>query len=285
MDKELTGFEDEVIEYVCDKYLMVPGCPFERNSEFQKMLTYLHLYPTLRQAPRILDCSGYFMETLKIGIKWMAGVANEIQWEDRLHKWNHTPLLPTNVTCKFIYLQFQLINFLGIVDTFPVEVQNPHDSFMSKVLYHGKYGTTVFKFQNVVDFLGRIVCFTGAHLGKTPDHKIWESTSDVHPLKPQELVLADGAYISESQVLCPFRQPPNGHLTFREYSFNQILGHYRSRVEHSNAKLKKHKILGGIFRGKEMDVISCAALVIANCQNVHQHMHLSYEPYGPHSHF
>jgi hypothetical protein len=152
-------------------------------------------------------------------------------------------------------------------------------------MFAKKYGGVAYKFQNVVDFLGRIVAFTGVHLGKTHDGKIWSSTMADHPLLPLELVLADGAYIAEPQLIVPFHQPPNAHLTFAQYVANKLISHFRSRVEHSNAKLKKHRILNSKYRGKSMEEITYAGHILANVQNVHQHMHLSYEPFGPYPHF
>ncbi len=166
-----------------------------------------------------------------------------------------------------------------------MEIQQPKDSFLAHALYNKKYGGPVYKFQNVVDFLGRIVAFTGVHLGKTHDAEIWSTTALVHPLHPEELVLGDKAYIAEPQVLVPHRFPPNLHLLYHQYVTNRILSHYRARVEHSNARLKKHKILSGKYRGKTMEMLSFAGITIANISNVHQRNHLSYEPYGPHPHF
>ncbi len=165
-----------------------------------------------------------------------------------------------------------LLILTGIVDTFLVEVQWPNDSMISNALYHGKYGTTVYKFQNVVDFLGRIICFTGVHLGKTCDSAIWNGTHEMHPLKPQEIIMADGAYIAVDQLLCPFRQPPSGHLTYEQYSLSNLFP-LSCKSWALKWKIEKTCHYGIFFH------------IIAHCQNVHQHMYLSYEPSGPYSHF
>lgn len=172
-----------------------------------------------------------------------------------------------------------------MVDTFPVERLQPEDSYLAKSLYNPKYGGTVFKFQNVVDFLGRIVYFSGPHLGTTHDDLIWRESLAYHPLHPSEMVLADGAYSAESQLVCPYRFLPHTHLTPSQYTFNSIHAHYRARVEHMNAKLKRHNILGGKFRGRTMEELANAAHILAHVQNVHQHLFWSYEPFGPHLHF
>lgn len=100
----MTGFEEETMEYIYMKYSHLPSCRLEKK-DFENIFTYLHLYPTERQATRILDCSKYYLgEKLFPGIKWLAAHLEEIFWGDRLSQWNHTPFFPSSVTCKFFFL-------------------------------------------------------------------------------------------------------------------------------------------------------------------------------------
>jgi hypothetical protein len=79
--KQFTGFEEETLDYVWEKYSIIPGCPLERKSDFITMLGYLHLYPTIHQAPIVLDCSKYFLENpVKLAIEWFATNLDEIHW-------------------------------------------------------------------------------------------------------------------------------------------------------------------------------------------------------------
>lgn len=81
----------------------------------------------------------------------LAHTIDEIHWEDRLNPYNHTPDFPYYVT--------------GIVDTVPVTVLQSVDHTLHHALNNPKYGHTVYKAQLSIDFLGRIIVFTGPHLG------------------------------------------------------------------------------------------------------------------------
>lgn len=63
-----------------------------------------------------------------------------------------------------------------MVNTFLVQVSQPEDSVLARALYNPKYGACVYKFQCVVDFLGRIILFTRPHLGIMYDGNIWNVT-------------------------------------------------------------------------------------------------------------
>jgi hypothetical protein len=85
----------------------------------------------------------------------LALVYDEVYWDDRLDLYNHTPHFAKHVT--------------GVVDTVPIYVQQPQNSFLSKALYNPKYASTIYKIQLGFDFLGRIVVYSGPHLGTQYD--------------------------------------------------------------------------------------------------------------------
>lgn len=73
-------------------------------------------------------------------MKWLGENMNEIYWNNRLSPYNHVPHFPFFVT--------------GCVDTYPVRVLQPQNSFLRRSLYNPKYGATVVKVESVVDFMG-----------------------------------------------------------------------------------------------------------------------------------
>lgn len=93
-----------------------------------------------------------------LSIIWHTLSLDEIFWEDRLNPYNHTPDFPFYVT--------------GIVDTVPFTVLQPIDPTLNHAIYNPKYGHTVYKAQVGIDFLGRIVLFSGPHLGLQYDGRI-----------------------------------------------------------------------------------------------------------------
>jgi hypothetical protein len=172
----------------------------------------------------------------------------------------------------------------GVLDTFPIHVNAPQSSFGKRLLYNPKYAGHVLKVQLVSDLLGRYLFLSGPHLGVTHDSKIWEQSKDRHPMHPREVILADGAYIGNLQLLTPARQPQNGHLQVDDYMFNTILGFYRSRAEHGNCRFTRHAIFQTKYRGS-WDHLCDVIHAIGHTQAVDNRLYLKYEPYGPWDHF
>ena len=85
-----------------------------------------------------------------------------------------------------------------MVDTFLIEVWKPKDSDLHKALFTNKYGTTIYKAQIGMTFLGQIVLCTGPHLPDYDGH-IWEQTASSHPLEPWEWWL--GGIIPQTLIL------------------------------------------------------------------------------------
>lgn len=123
------------------------------------MYKYIHRYPSYNDTRDVLSCC---KETLNSKVMpllhQMAEVVNEIHWDDRLNEFNHIPFYPSNIT--------------GIVDTLPIYVQQPVNSILSHMLYQPKYKNHVYKMQLGVDFLGRIILFSGPHWGTQYDGDI-----------------------------------------------------------------------------------------------------------------
>lgn len=112
---------------------------------------YIHQYPA-RENESVLGISSTTLHNKVLPtLHTLATGINEIHWEDRLDPYNHTPDFPYYVT--------------GIVDTVPIVVLEPEDALLRHWLFNPKYGAPVYKAQIAIDFLGRIIFFSGPHLG------------------------------------------------------------------------------------------------------------------------
>jgi hypothetical protein len=163
-----------------------------------------------------------------------------------------------------------------MVDTTPVFVECPRKSSAARGLFNPKYGWTVYKAQVGIDFLGRIILFSGPHLGTTYDGNIWLSTEHLHPMQPQEWFLGDHHY-TVPQVMHGYIRPRLGTLSYDEIFFNTILSHYRSRVEHTNAVLKRHRIFQMVFRGS-LSTLTQILQIVAHTTNVLLKQRIRYPP-------
>ena len=230
-----TGFHGATLEYMWRKYQrFLPRRKYKRHLTemyFYLAFVYIHMYPTLEQAPRTLWTRwtlnaerGVTRSTLErhiiplifvVATAFVQPGCGEVHWEDRLRWDNHLVYFPTNVT--------------SAIDTAPICVSQPGTKKMSRLLFQPKYGCCVYKMQIVINFLGHIVGYSGLHLGVEPDNKIWRRSVDSMPTKDWELVLGDGIHRGERSILTKYRanQTGDGHAIL-----NAIVDLYRARVEH-----------------------------------------------------
>lgn len=276
-----TGYPEEVLSYIYNKYSPQTDLldnPQDLYRYFQllyififRIYSFIHMYPCKRWSKRILQCSDfYFHCKLKPIMHWLRNNLNEIHWEERLYEFNHTSHFPYFVT--------------GAVDTFPVRVQHPKNSELCRALFNPKYGTTVYKVELIVDFLGRITSFSGPHLGTKYDGHLFLKNWNKHPLHPSEFLLGDGHYAYLPYCIGPFKQPSGGALSLEEYYVNAVISFYRSRVEHMNARFEKHYAFRTPFRGG-VESLTDILHITAHTTNVYNHFYPSYEFVGPWRHF
>lgn len=239
-------------------------------KHFYNAYTFIHLAPHHRQSERVLGCSKSTIHTkIKPLLHHLASVLTEIHWEDRLSPYNHAPDFP--------------VLFTGIVDTQPIYVAQPKNTTLRTALYNPKYGDTVYKVMQIIDFMGRRIAFSGPHLGTFYDAHAFLSTYDQHPLLPWEYLIGDGHFTSIPQILCPYRSPPNGRLSLDQHVINAVISHYRSRVEHSNHLFNQHATFQQPWRGS-VQLLHDITHVSAHTGNVELHRYIRYPPFGPWSH-
>jgi len=264
-----TGLNEETIDTIWSTYAG-EGTDIETPLMLYQMLSFIHMNPRRTQSRRILGCShGTVQNRLIPGLSYLAAVVDEIDFSSRLSFMNHGYHFPVLVT--------------GMVDTFPIYVVNPRSRYLFNLLNNPKYNGPVYKYQMACDFLGRIILFTGPHLGTVSDNIIWRSTMEQHRLLEWEWMLADGIYISEPQLLTPFKNARGEHLSKPQYFCNAVLAHYRARIEHTNARIQAHAMFQYPFRGSRQLLSDCIT-VAAHSLNIDLKRSIRYPPVGPWSH-
>lgn len=119
----------------------IKGTPIPHPIILFYVYKYLHMYPLRCQTLTVLGCTRYYLHYVILpALHYLRLVMDEIHWEDRLDPGNHTPHFP------FL--------FTGMVDTFPMRVQQPAESEIRRRLYNPKYKFCIFKGQLGIDFLG-----------------------------------------------------------------------------------------------------------------------------------
>jgi hypothetical protein len=267
--KQDTGYSSEILQYVWNKYCGF-ATPISRPIDLYRAYKFIHLDYSRRQSYQ-LPCSKWSLHyrVINTSLSYLSCYMNEIYWSNRLSVWNHAEYFPIYVT--------------AMTDTMPIYVQQPGNSALRSALYNRKYAATIYKFQVSVDFLGRIVCFSGPHLGNSYDAHIWNATANLHPTLPWEYLLGDGHYGSLSEYITPHTQPQHGSLSDFQYLENVVIAHYRSRVEHVNRRLKCHKMMQVDFRGG-IQLLHDVNHVTAHTTNIVLSKYLAYMPVGPWEH-
>lgn len=163
-------------------------------------------------------------------------------------------------------------------------VLQPGDNIIRGCLYNGKYKNTVVKVQLIVDFLGRIVYYSGPHIGSKYDGHIYEDTYEEHTVCEWEYLLGDGHYGMILHIITTPNHPPGRHMTNEQYMQCALISHNRSRVEHINRLVEAHGMFKQPFRGG-LDILTSAIRVTLQFTNIECCKYIRYRPVGPWKHF
>ena len=147
--KAETGFSADTLWFLWDRYSrFLPQRQRDQEMRlvyFYFVFKYLHMYPTWQQAPTVLwtvelvrqKGKGISANTLyEQVLHYLAVLAvniDEVHWDDRLNKYNHTEHWQTRVTT--------------MVDTCPVNVQESTRKQTASMTFQPKYHDNVFKLQ------------------------------------------------------------------------------------------------------------------------------------------
>lgn len=89
-------------------------------------------------------------------------------------------------------------------------------------------------------------CFlSGPHLGVISDISIFRR--NLPPLDESECIFGDKAYCDKklaNKIIAPIKKRKYSQLSDPENKYNQVLGWYRSSIEHTFGYMKRFRILG-----------------------------------------
>jgi hypothetical protein len=226
-------------------------------------LKYCHQYPQLKFIAS-LDTNNqgsfvnaritqsYFQKQIRPALERMYEVCiwkrpEIIRWEDRCEgyfgDWNHAG----HFDDVFTYM----------CDGYPVYCWQPKNwkapsGIGGADLLCTKYVTAAYKGHLYIGFHGLIVAHVGPCGGTECDVKIWKDAYHKYPMYPGEMALGDKIYGGCPQVLCGKKIPTHRSqpaLTVEDRVFNELVSHYRARVEIVINRLKNHNWCKSTFRG------------------------------------
>ena len=160
---------------------------------------------------------------------------------------------------------------VGNWDTVPIFV------YQDKGRYQPKYAAAVVKFQVLTTFIGQVAYANGPHQGAMSDTTL----ARLH--RPQftekEFVLADLAYESVPNMLTPFKNKYGNHgMPLREQEYNRIHQFYRSRAEHTFARLKFWSLFSDRHRGDCLVMLEHAFMLWCSLLKIERAMRMPYPP-------
>jgi hypothetical protein len=159
-------------------------------------------------------------------------VCDELDWEGRLHPYNHSPPFPYLVTT--------------IGDTFPVASIGGQ---IGDALFQPKYASTVFKALILIDQLGNYRWFGGLECGARSDTRILRHWGPpLHAYKPGEVVLLDGGFPGRCHGVIPFPKPSKRPMPAWCAKYNDTHALIRARVEHVFTQLWSWGVCRDVFR-------------------------------------
>jgi hypothetical protein len=198
-----------------------------RRKHLFNLLVFYKMYPNNRLLFLILDTRSQKERVILTRMRqteaYLASRMDEVDtaWAARNGDHNRLPhMFDEHVT--------------GSLDTFPVYVSRPKDSWWQTKLYNGKYGTChaffrstrisashayplpsflrsgghVVKFQLACDHQGVPFFWTGPHIGTVHDMRLWELNPA--PLARRERLLADKAYNKKGNMSMHWFQSKSG---------------------------------------------------------------------------
>ena len=287
--------------------------PQQRAFYFYLFFVFVHKYPRAAWDEIHTSSDGMFRSSDSAAreevydIAWaLDNIIQEINYDWRLDPHNHGPWpfdyyytgslhcpraqRMQSVACQsraqcapgFVQLcsRQRRVFYSGIVDTCPIYCPTPHDFHTAALLYQPKYKDCVLKWQLGIDFRGRIIMWTGPHLGTSSDKTIWDESWDDHRFFSWERWLADLGYVGALGLLVKFK----GHLTRRRRYFNNIHEFVRNRIEQIVGRIKNHRIFQqGVYSGN-VDFLISATNIIGHVTAYELSQFQPFDAYGPWQH-
>jgi hypothetical protein len=144
--------------------------------------------------------------------------------------------------------------FLAFTDCTEQQIPRPVDKSRRKMYYSGKKKRHTVKNQIMVNNRGYILHKVDYKKGRKHDYDVYKKN---HPVIPKQVVnVVDLGYLGietdfpEQLSALPYKKKRNRFLSDNEKEYNKIHSKKRIIVEHTISRLKKHRIMSGIFRNK-----------------------------------
>jgi hypothetical protein len=168
--------------------------------------------------------------------------------------------------------------FLAFIDSTEHQIPRPVDKRRRKAYYSGKKKRHTVKNQFMVNNRGYILHKTDHEKGRRHDYDIYKEN---HPIIPKEVVnVVDLGYLGiekdfpDQLSALPYRKKRNQQdLSQEEKEYNKFHARKRIVIEHTICRLKKHRILSGVFRNKlkKYNKVSDIVAGLVNYRMMKQH--------------
>ena len=246
-----------------------------RNSgakmrNFHAALAYIKHYPMQTNAAlkQTLGIShGVFTEQVVPTLYSLADHMSFLDFQLRLWEWNHT--------------EFFLERITFAPDGFPINVRQPANRFLARLLRSGKYKDFVVKGQLTIALApGFPIDYSGPHIGIRHDARMWkEDAGLLSRIKPWEYGLGDKGYVGCPQIITEWK---GSNLTAQQLEFNLTVQHYRGRVEHLIAEMVQSRAaLNTRWRGS-FDLLAAIMKITSHMVGLQERMKgPKYDVFGP----
>ena len=223
------------------------GRPFKIDikNRFLMLLVYYRLYITHTLAGFLfdLDQSSVCRDMQKIEPL----VRECVPIPQKMHKTTKRLRTPEEVEQCFP-------GFTAFVDCSEQQIPRPKNKERRKMYYSGKKKRHTVKTQLMVNNQGLIIHKTGHKKGKRHDYDIYKKN---HPATPKQVVsVFDLGYLGvgkdhpEQLSSLPYKKKKDQELSAEEKERNKSHSRKRIVIEHTICRMKKHRIMGDIFRNR-----------------------------------
>ena len=144
--------------------------------------------------------------------------------------------------------------FISFIDCTEQQIPRPENKTRRKAYYSGKKKRHTVKTQLMVNNKGLIIHKTNHKKGQRHDYNIYKKN---HPITPKQVVnVFDLGYLGVEKDFpgqissLPNKKKRRQDLSQEEKEYNQNHSRKRIVIEHTICRMKKHRIMGDVFRNR-----------------------------------
>ena len=215
------------------------------KNRFLMLLVYCRLYITYTLAGFLFDLD---QSSVCRDIQKIEPLVREcVPIPQKMHKITKRLRTPEEVEQCFP-------GFIAFVDCSEQQIPRPKTKKEGKTYYSGKRKRHTVKTQLMVNNKGLIIHKTEHKKGKRHDYDIYKKN---HPAAPKQVVsVFDLGYLGvekdhpEQLSSLPYKKKRSQELSAEEKERNKSHSRKRIVIEHTICRMKKHRIMGDIFRNR-----------------------------------